>query len=98
MNPDEIEALDESLRRRFRVVDEDVAINERTFRIAHPASAEELISEEDFERDERLPYWAELWPSARVLATTMLELPGHGRSLLELGCGAGLVTTCAAAA
>jgi len=61
----------------------------------HPASAEDLIDERDFERDERLPYWAELWPSARVLAARVLAMPANGRTLLELGCGSGLVTTCA---
>jgi ETFB lysine methyltransferase len=64
--------------------------------ILHPESAEELIDEQDFERDERLPYWADLWPSARVLAEHVLALRGDGRSLLELGCGCGLVGTCAA--
>jgi len=42
--------------------------------------------------DERLPYWAELWPSAVGLAGYVLE---HGeefnsKSVLELGCGLGL--------
>ncbi len=66
--------------------------------ILHPASAEDLINEDDFERDERLPYWAELWPSSRVLAKRVLGMPGKGRTFLELGCGAGLVATCASLA
>ena len=61
----------------------------------HPASAEELIDEVEFERDERLPYWADIWPSARVLAAHVAALDGEGRTLLELGCGAGLVATAA---
>lgn len=64
----------------------------------HPASAEDLIDERDFERDERLPYWAELWPSARVLSRYVLKQSGGGRSFVELGCGAGLVATCASLA
>jgi predicted nicotinamide N-methyase len=91
-------ALEESLSRRFRVVDSVVRIGDRELSILHPASAEDLIDERDFERDERLPYWAELWPSARILGQFMLGLRGDGRSLLELGCGAGLVTTCASLA
>ncbi len=94
----EIAALDAALRRRFRVVESEAEIAGRIVSIAHPASAEELISEADFDRDERLPYWAELWPSARVLAAEILAERGDGRSMLELGCGAGLVTTCAALA
>lgn len=70
----------------------------RSLSILHPASAEDLINEADFERDERLPYWAELWPSSLVLGNEMLGIEGKGRTLLELGCGAGLLTTCAALA
>src|SRR5262245_14172916 len=94
----ELEALEESLRRRFRVATSDVLVGDRTISILHPESAEELIDETDFERDERLPYWADLWPSSRVLASHVLGLRGDGRSLLELGCGCGLVATCASIA
>jgi predicted nicotinamide N-methyase len=90
--------LERVLRRRFRVVDSSVNVAGRTIDILHPASAEDLISEEDFERDERLPYWAELWPSATVLAGRVLALVGAGRTLLELGCGTGLVSTSASLA
>ena len=50
-------------------------------------------------RDDRLPYWADLWPSARVLAEYLLEVPaapaGGSARLVELGCGLGLVTAAA---
>jgi predicted nicotinamide N-methyase len=91
-------ALEQSLQRRFRVVKTCVDLGGRELSILHPASAEELIDELDFERDERLPYWAELWPSARILGELVLGMDGGGRRLIELGCGAGLVTTCAALA
>jgi predicted nicotinamide N-methyase len=57
-----------------------------------PRSAESLISEDDFAGDERLPYWADIWPSSRALAGVVRGLEGTGRSLLELGCGVGLVS------
>jgi predicted nicotinamide N-methyase len=87
--------LEKSLRRRFRVVESTIEIAGDAIEILHPASAEELINEADFERDERLPYWAELWPSARILAERVAQEEAAGRTLLELGCGAGLVSTCA---
>jgi ETFB lysine methyltransferase len=87
--------LERSLRRRFRVVESVTEIAGEPYSLLHPASAEELISEEDFDKDERLPYWADLWPSSHVLATRVRSLAGEGRRCLELGCGAGLVT-CAA--
>lgn len=99
MSPrDNLAALERSLRRRFRVVETSVDVSGRALSILHPASAEDLISERDFDDDERLPYWAELWPSSRALGEALLETPGKGRSLLELGCGAGLVSTCASLA
>jgi predicted nicotinamide N-methyase len=91
----DLDVIEASLRRRFRVVETAVEAGNRTLSLIHPASADELIDALDFERDERLPYWAELWPSARVLGDALLRLAGGGRSLLELGCGAGLVATCA---
>jgi predicted nicotinamide N-methyase len=90
--------LEATLSRRFRVVETQVQLGDRTLTILHPASAEDLINEKEFEQDERLPYWAELWPSSRVLGEWVLRMTGSGRSLLELGCGAGIVSTCAALA
>lgn len=60
-----------------------------------PRSAESLISEDDFAGDERLPYWADVWPSSRALAGLIRGEAGTGRTLLELGCGVGLVSVTA---
>ncbi|MGH7619610.1 MAG: class I SAM-dependent methyltransferase [Gemmatimonadaceae bacterium] len=94
----DVAAVEKSLRRRFRVVETIVPVASRELSIIHPASAEDLIDERAFERDERLPYWAELWPSSRVLGERLLAIDGTHRSLIELGCGAGVVSTCAALA
>ncbi len=91
-------AIETSLRRRFRVIETSADVGDGRLSLLHPASAEDLIDERAFEIDERLPYWAELWPSARVLGEVVSHMGGAGRTLLELGCGAGLVSTCAARA
>lgn len=98
MSAPDLDALATTLERRFRTVTEPVQVGAYTIEITHPASAEELIDEEAFALDERLPYWADVWPSARVLAARVLQERGTRRTLLELGCGAGLVATCAALA
>ena len=98
MSDAELAALEASLRRRFRVTESRVEIGGRSINVLHPASAEDLIDEADFARDERLPYWAELWPSAKVLAERMFREDGTHRTLIELGCGSGLVATCASLA
>jgi predicted nicotinamide N-methyase len=63
----------------------------------HPVSADDLIDEEDFDRDERLPYWAELWPSALGLARHLYERDLGNIRAIELGCGVGLPTIAALA-
>ena len=92
------EALVGALTRRFRTSVEDATVDEHTFSILKPANSDDLIREEDFVKDERLPYWADVWPSSIILAGKLLELDGHGRSALELGCGVGLSTLAATSA
>jgi predicted nicotinamide N-methyase len=55
-----------------------------------PRAADELIDEAEFDADERLPYWADLWPSARGLARHLLEAPPPEPRIVELGCGVAL--------
>jgi predicted nicotinamide N-methyase len=81
----------EELRRRFDVIETVVPCGGRELRLAHPRNADVLIDEAAFDRDERLPYWADVWPSSRVLAEHVIRQKGAGRRALELGCGSGLV-------
>jgi ETFB lysine methyltransferase len=82
---------------RFVIDEAVVTLGALTLRLHKPRSAEDLISEEDFARDERLPYWADLWPSAHVLATRVLAEADPAWRALELGCGLGLATLAASA-
>jgi predicted nicotinamide N-methyase len=63
---------------------------ECTIHVRFPRAADELIDEDAFARDERLPYWADLWPSSKALSRWVVEQhPPVGRAI-ELGCGLGL--------
>lgn len=70
-----------------------------------PRNSDDLISEADYVRDERLPYWADLWASAEVMGQYLIEeraslmacpaaVDARGRgeapAAIELGCGLGL--------
>jgi 2-polyprenyl-3-methyl-5-hydroxy-6-metoxy-1,4-benzoquinol methylase len=90
--------LVESLRSRFDVAMLELTVADRAWTLLKPRDADELLDEEEFEHDDRIPYWAELWPSARILATRLAAQSGRGRRLLELGCGVGLCSLVAAAA
>lgn len=88
------------LEKRFDTITGDVEIGGRQFSILRPRNSDDLIREEDFVKDERLPYWADIWPSSTILAGHMLELAAKraGRSAgkgIELGCGVGVVTAAA---
>src|SRR5262245_10822198 len=91
------EGLD-ALRARVDPVYRDLTIAGAPARIWHPRSPESLIDVDAFERDERLPYWADIWPSSFVLAECVGSLDGSGGRLLELGCGIGVVALAAARA
>ncbi|HUQ80675.1 MAG TPA: methyltransferase domain-containing protein [Gemmatimonadaceae bacterium] len=86
------------LKAQFDVVRTDFPLGGRVVTIHHPRNADELIDEDAFAEDERLPYWADIWPSARVLAEHVVTMPVDERRFLELGCGAGLVSVAAAIA
>jgi predicted nicotinamide N-methyase len=81
-----------SLDRRFVLAETDVPMPGGAVTLHRPRSADDLISEADFEKDERLPYWADIWPSSTALSTIVASLDGTGKRALELGCGLGLVT------
>ena len=52
------------------------------------------ISDDEFGEDERLPYWAELWPSAIALSRFLFNNSSliKDKNVLELGCGLGLTS------
>ena len=64
--------------------------------LVRPPDAEALIDEAEFEVEEFLPYWAELWPAGLALAEA-LPASLRGAQVLELGCGLGIPSLVAAA-
>jgi predicted nicotinamide N-methyase len=80
------------------LVEEVVAIDGRDLRLLRPRDSEALLDEEAFEREEFLPYWAELWPSSLALARAIAKRALRGARTLELGCGLGLPSIAAALA
>lgn len=52
----------------------------------------DAMDDGDFDDDERLPYWAELWPASVLLGEWLIRKRGaiSGMNCLDLGCGLGL--------
>jgi predicted nicotinamide N-methyase len=89
------EALGPTLR-------ETVTVEGRSFVITRPDESDKLLDHPAvvaaFKADEFLPYWADLWPAARMLAKALLREPWPPGAVapdtrwhaLEVGCGLGL--------
>jgi predicted nicotinamide N-methyase len=83
------------------LVEETFVLAGRAVRVLRPRDADAVLDDvlaEDDPGDDRLPYWAELWPSGVALARALETRPLAGRRVLELGCGLGLVAVTAALA
>jgi predicted nicotinamide N-methyase len=80
------------------VIEETVSLGSWPVALLRPRDAHALLDERAFEHEEYLPYWADLWPSARVLARAVARRTLRGARVLELGCGLGVVSIAAAAA
>jgi predicted nicotinamide N-methyase len=77
------------------LVTDRVRIDGRTFLVRRPDRYDHLLDDPAvrgaFLADDYLPYWAEVWPAARMLAKAVLREPWPaGLTALELGCGLGL--------
>lgn len=72
-----------------------ITIGDRTFNIAYPGNADDLLDHPSthsaFEKDEYMPYWAELWPSSQMLGEVLTQQTWPANhAALEIGCGVGL--------
>jgi predicted nicotinamide N-methyase len=79
-------------------VDELIPLPVGEITLTRPRDSEALLSEEQFEHEEFLPYWAELWSSGVALAHEVARRSLRGAPVLELGCGLGLPSIAAALA
>lgn len=78
-----------------RSVRDQVTIAGRTFLFDRPAGLDHLFDHpavrSAYAADEYIPYWADLWPAAVMLAETVLaEHWETGLEALEFGCGLGV--------
>lgn len=86
---------EEILPRLGPIVRETVLVEGRSYLIDHPGESDRLLDHpavhRAFDRDEYMPYWADLWPASRMLAKAILHEPWTpDAAALEVGCGLGL--------
>jgi len=78
---------------------EQVSLQGAEFTLWRPPAPEQMLEvllESPPDPEDKMPYWADLWPSALALAERLLEEDLGGRTVLELGCGLGLSSLAAA--
>ena len=73
----------------LNLVEESLVIERLQLSILRPADSEALLSEEAFEHEEYLPYWAELWPSGVALARAVGRRAVAGAARARAGLRAG---------
>lgn len=61
-------------------------------RPADPDAILDAMSEEEYARDQFLPYWAELWPATHALLSALnAVVPSTKTTVCDLGCGLGCI-------
>ncbi|MBM3262076.1 MAG: methyltransferase domain-containing protein [candidate division Zixibacteria bacterium] len=96
-------SVPESLRRQYEVCCKTIPVGPGSgfsvWTVRDPDALIDTLDPEKFEEDERLPYWAEIWPSSIGLGLTLFEhRVAPGTTVLELGCGIGVAGIAAAIA
>ncbi|TCD48753.1 methyltransferase domain-containing protein [Chlorobium sp. N1] len=88
------------LAREYELLETDCRIGSRQFSFTSVKDSYALldrIDPEEFLKDEQMPYWAEIWPSALALCDFLSEsVPLSGKRVVEIGAGTGLVSVVAA--
>lgn len=95
---DRSQELRAQLEEKYDLLDRTATLVGHPIRLTQVRDVEELLERIDvLDEDERLPYWAELWPSSFALAELLLTTrPLAGRECVEIGCGLGLAGLAAA--
>jgi predicted nicotinamide N-methyase len=79
--------------------DLEVRVGRRTVVIRRSCDLEalwEALGSQEFGEDERIPYWAEIWPASLLLAQWLAARDLSGARCLDVGCGLGLTAVAGA--
>jgi predicted nicotinamide N-methyase len=93
------DSLYQLFSRKYSLETMDLSIGENKITIFHLPDTDQLLDEllalgpeHEAVKDERLPYWADIWPSSIALSEVISEMPDLivQKQVLDLGCGVGL--------
>jgi predicted nicotinamide N-methyase len=87
----------DNFHRTYDTASTPVTLNGRTVNIFTPASIDRFIDTDDAMHN--FPLWTKLWEASGILASYLYDLPPDPqKTMLEIGCGLGLVGISAAMA
>jgi predicted nicotinamide N-methyase len=96
----ELQRLSQELADAYDLDERSFSFGGRPFSILSVLDSYALLDRIDpreFVKDEQMPYWAEIWPSAITLSSWLAdELKPAGKRVIEIGSGVGLVSVVAA--
>lgn len=78
----------------------ELPISGRTYDVVRPGDTDLLLDRVEFDPEQNLPYWAEIWPSGVALADAITSEPDvvRGERIFEIGSGLGITAIAAAEA
>lgn len=96
----ELQMLYRALAEEYDLAEKGYTFGEHSFSFLSVLDSYALldrISAEEFIKDEQMPYWAEIWPSAITLSSFIAdELVLDGLRVVEIGSGVGMASVVAA--
>jgi SAM-dependent methyltransferase len=84
------EVIEHSIEDQFTVSDSTI----KYFRPENPSAILDAMTDEEYEKDKFLPYWAEVWPSVHALVRYLSARSISDRQhICEIGCGLALASS-----
>lgn len=82
---------------KFKTKITEYQFNNKSFTFLTPADPDEIldsVSQNEFEKDEQLPYWADIWPSSEAIFEycTNLSIKPNSK-ICEIGAGLGIIAS-----
>ncbi len=74
----------------------EIRFSNTKFNFIAPADPDEVlnsVSQDEFDKDEQLPYWADIWPSSEAIFEYCTKHPiKKGSKICEIGAGLGIIS------
>lgn len=100
-HPEELKSILEQIQKTFQISFEPLIVDGTSLSVLNidnmPAHLDRLLATGSIQQPLRdLPLWAKAWPAAMILGRFLRKFDLAGKSVLDLGCGMGILSLIAA--